>query len=63
MHDAFYLEEKNIPTAVIVTEVFLHEAHTQRTALGMNELVFSIPKMWKQERLKSKVKRWRKQSK
>jgi|TARA_R110000796_G_scaffold5641_3_gene20766 hypothetical protein len=41
------------------------EANTEMMAiaLGMNELVFSIPKMWKQERLKSKVKRWRKQSK
>lgn len=35
MHDAIALEEKGIPAAVIVTETFLHEAHVQRAALGM----------------------------
>jgi hypothetical protein len=38
MHDAVSLEEKGVPTAVVVTEVFLHEAHVQRAALGMNDL-------------------------
>ena len=38
MHDAISLEEKGVPTAVVVTEVFLHEAHVQRAALGMNNL-------------------------
>lgn len=38
MHDAISLEERGVPTAVVVTEVFLHEAHVQRAALGMNDL-------------------------
>jgi len=38
MHDAISLEELGVPTAVIVTEAFLHEAHMQRAALGMEEL-------------------------
>ena len=38
MHDAINLEEQGIPTAVIVTTEFLHEAHVQRQALGMEEL-------------------------
>lgn len=38
MHDAVSLEEKGVPTAVVVTEVFLHEAHVQRAALGMEGL-------------------------
>ena len=38
MHDAISLEEKGVPTAVVVTEVFLHEAHVQRAALGMDGL-------------------------
>jgi len=38
MHDAIALEEKGAPTAVIVTTVFLHEAHVQRAALGMEGL-------------------------
>ena len=38
MHDAVSLEEKGVPTAVVVTEVFLHEAHVQRAALGMDGL-------------------------
>lgn len=35
MHDGISLEQLGIPTAVIVTETFLHEAHVQRAALGM----------------------------
>jgi hypothetical protein len=35
MHDAVRLEAAGIPTAVIVTTEFLHEAHVQRAALGM----------------------------
>jgi hypothetical protein len=35
MHDGISLEQLGVPTAVIVTEVFLHEAHVQRAALGM----------------------------
>ncbi len=38
MHDAISLEDKGVPTAVVVTEVFLHEAHVQRAALGMDGL-------------------------
>lgn len=38
MHDAIRLEAAGIPTAVIVTTVFEHEAHVQREALGMVEL-------------------------
>ncbi len=38
MHDAVALEEQGIPTAVMLTEHFLHEAHMQRTALGMDGL-------------------------
>ena len=38
MHDAISLEQKGVPTAVVVTEVFLHEAHVQRAALGMDGL-------------------------
>ncbi len=38
MHDAVSLEQKGVPTAVVVTEVFVHEAHVQRAALGMNGL-------------------------
>ena len=32
------LEQRGVPTAVVVTEVFLHEAHVQRAALGMDGL-------------------------
>jgi hypothetical protein len=35
MHDAVALEAKGIPTAVVVTETFVREAHVQRTVLGM----------------------------
>lgn len=38
MHDAVELEAKGIPTAVIVTTEFEHEAHVQRIALGMEAL-------------------------
>lgn len=38
MHDAITLEEKGVPTAVIVTTAFLHEAQVQRVALGMEAL-------------------------
>ena len=38
MHDAVALEERGIPTAVIVTDAFLHEADVQRTALGAERL-------------------------
>ena len=34
MHDAVELERRGVPTAVIVTDAFLHEADLQRTALG-----------------------------
>ena len=34
MHDAVALEERGVPTAVIVTDSFLHEADVQRAALG-----------------------------
>ena len=39
MHDGFSLESLGVPTAVIVTTEFLHEARVQREALGMQELV------------------------
>lgn len=35
MHDGFSLETLGVPTAVIVTTTFLHEAKVQRAALGM----------------------------
>lgn len=35
MHDGFSLETLGVPTAVIVTTTFLHEARVQRAALGM----------------------------
>jgi hypothetical protein len=38
MHDAVRLEAAGLPTAVIVTSEFLHEAHVQRAALGMVDL-------------------------
>ena len=38
MHDAVRLEAAGIPTAVIVTTVFEHEARVQREALGMRAL-------------------------
>lgn len=38
MHDAISLEELGIPSAAVVTEVFLHEAQVQCAALGMEVL-------------------------
>jgi len=38
LHDAVALEERGVPTAVIVTDAFLHEADVQRTALGAEHL-------------------------
>jgi len=38
MHDAIRLETAGIPTAVLVTTVFLHEAKVQREALGMIDI-------------------------
>ena len=39
MHDGVSLESLGVPTAVIVTTTFLHEARVQRAALGMTALV------------------------
>jgi hypothetical protein len=39
MHDGISLESLGIPTAVIVTTTFLHEARVQREALGMAGIV------------------------
>ncbi len=38
MHDTARLEQRGIPTAVIVTAAFLEEAETQRAALGADDL-------------------------
>lgn len=38
MHDGINLEKLGLPTAVVVTEAFLHEAEVQRAALGMEGL-------------------------
>ena len=38
MHDSVHLETRGVPTAVVVTSEFLHEAHVQRAALGMTNL-------------------------
>ncbi len=38
MHDAIRLEAAGIPTAVVVTTPFVHEARVQREALGMTGL-------------------------
>ncbi len=38
MHDGINLEKLDVPTAVIVTGVFEHEARMQRAALGMDAL-------------------------
>ena len=38
MHDGYSLESLGVPTAVIVTTMFLHEARVQRAALGMQGL-------------------------
>ncbi len=39
MHDGVSLESRGVPTAVIVTTAFLHEARVQRAALGMTGIV------------------------
>ena len=39
MHDGVSLESLGVPTAVIVTTTFVHEARVQREALGMQGLV------------------------
>ena len=38
MHDAVALEQRGLPTAVVVTSDFVLEAHTQIDALGMTAL-------------------------
>ena len=38
MHDGIALEAAGRPTAVIITNEFLHEAEVQRDALGMRGL-------------------------
>ena len=38
MHDGFSLESLGVPTAVIVTTEFLHEARVQREALGIRSI-------------------------
>lgn len=38
MHDGVELESLGVPTAVVVTEAFRHEATVQRRALGMTDL-------------------------
>lgn len=38
MHDGVTLEGQGLAVAVVVTTEFLHEAHVQRTALGMDGL-------------------------
>ena len=38
MRDGISLESEGTPTAVVVTEEFLHEAKMQRAALGMEAL-------------------------
>ena len=44
MHDGIAFEERQIPTAVVATEVFLNAAHAQAQALGMPAFtVISVP--------------------
>ena len=38
MHDAVGLEERGVPTAVIITAAFAREAEVQRAALGADQL-------------------------
>ena len=42
MHDGISLESLGVPTAVIVTRSFLHEARVQREALGMAGIVPAV---------------------
>jgi hypothetical protein len=39
MHDAVELEALGLPSAVVVTTEFTHEAEVQRVALGMPDLL------------------------
>ena len=39
MHDTARLEQRGVPTAVIVTAAFVEEAEVQRAALGADDLV------------------------
>lgn len=44
MHDGIAFEERQIPTAVLATEVFLNAARAQAEALGMPEFtIISVP--------------------
>jgi hypothetical protein len=44
VHDGIAFEERNIPTAVLATEVFLNAAIAQAEALGMPSFqVISVP--------------------
>jgi hypothetical protein len=44
VHDGIAFEERQIPTAVLATEVFLNAAQVQAQALGMPEFkVISVP--------------------
>lgn len=44
MHDGIAFEERQIPTAVLTTEVFLNAARVQAQALGMPGFtVISVP--------------------
>ena len=44
MHDGIAFEERQIPTAVLATEVFLNAARAQAQALGMPGFtVISVP--------------------
>jgi hypothetical protein len=44
VHDGIAFEERQIPTAVLATEVFLNAARVQAEALGMPEFtVISVP--------------------
>ena len=44
MHDGIAFEERQIPTAVLATEVFLNAAQAQAQALGMPGFtVISVP--------------------
>ena len=38
MHDTARLEQRGVPTAVIVTAAFVEEAEVQRAALGADDL-------------------------
>jgi hypothetical protein len=44
VHDGIAFEERQIPTAVLATEVFLNAARAQAEALGMPQFtVISVP--------------------